>query len=261
MNQLAKTYKNFSNIQLIDILANKADYTPIAIETAELELANRHLTEDQLNEAKLAIEVKRNEKSNQEAKSKALGEKAKKIKRNIFESIDPMQEKSPDKVIKGLCVFFGLMFLYNVYMDLSFLSFIFTDSSADLDMSVVVSIIPLIYLPTLIILFWKKSKIGWGLLSIWLSYSIMAGVFAYIAESNMGEPEGGILEMISLFLPKKGLGYYMTVTMIFGSLLYYINNKAIKEIYAIEKNWQLISIAIGILVSSIQWYSVITMSF
>jgi hypothetical protein len=50
-NPFSEQYKKLSNPELLEILDSPDDYQSLAIEAAKLELANRNLLPEQINEA------------------------------------------------------------------------------------------------------------------------------------------------------------------------------------------------------------------
>ena len=52
-NEFSNTYKTFSNSQLVEVLENRDNYLPVAIEAAEKELTSRQLSSEQMIEIKM----------------------------------------------------------------------------------------------------------------------------------------------------------------------------------------------------------------
>lgn len=179
-------------------------------------------------------------------------DKLKNIGTKTLDDINPTVPKTPDRIIKIICALLCVSLLYNLYNAFGFIRFVFTNATAKWDRSVAYVFFPYIYLPITIYFLLKKSKIGWTMFSVWLTFSTLTGVYGYISELNLYSTPG-----FMLFAPK-GFAYYLAVVLFFGSLLFYFNTKSIKEIFAVERKRQLYSIGLTAIATTIQWWPLIT---
>ena len=245
MNPFKEQYKSYTPVQLLNILDKKEDYQSIAVEAAQTELDSRQLTEEQTETAKLKLEA-----LNQKKES-IFEKKAKKIGTQVFNDINPLKLKSPERNMKIISAGLGIIFLYKLYTDFGALLYMFTDSYASWSIDIVLYLLPIFFLPVTAYYLYKETKAGWTLLSVFLTYTIISLVFSYIMELQYTASSGGggILSLIDELYPRKGFIHYFISVLILGSIMYYINTNPIKKIYNINKNRQILSVLYTVVVS------------
>lgn len=139
--EFAEKFKTYTNTELLRIIDNPDGYQPNAVETAKTIFSDRQLTEEEIKIAKDELEIERQEKSNKEQKKRAVEDKFKNFGKSILDNVNPIQNETPttEKTIKIISLLFGGLFLFQLYKEFGMISFMFTDSSAGWDFSMVVS--------------------------------------------------------------------------------------------------------------------------
>jgi len=130
-----------------------------------------------------------------------------------------------------LCYAFGFIILLSFIGDYPTISIFARQGS--FDASFVLFTMPYLFVPIGIYFFWKTQKFGWSIIAIWLVLLVVAVVTGYLYELRR---YGGFFDR---FFPKLGLTHYLVLFFIFGSLLFYINSKKIKEPFHIDDKFQL----------------------
>jgi len=245
-------FEIYSNADLLRIIENPDDYQLQAVETAKNIFAERQLSEMEIKIAKYELEVERQEKLRKEQQKQALEAKAKNIGESALDQINPIQKEIPtsEKTIKIISIFWGVLFLFQIYIKFRMLKFMFTDSYAEWNWGVMLSFLPLIIIPTATILFYMRKKMGWLLLTIFLVYS---------AASAIGEFILSIIKIIRISILGNLFSPYSPITPIlsflfFGGTLWVISKKNIRTIYSISKRTMIlaISISIGVLIVALE---------
>lgn len=253
-DELAARYRNYSVAQLLEILGSKKEYTLDAIEVAERELEMRQVTPEQLRQAEEELESKGQAIAEQRDVFAAVGDKAGNFLRQTYQDIHPTTQKSPEKAIKIICGFLGLALLYHIFSNFNF-SLSLLGSMNGWDLSVVLWFLPYIFLPATIYFFYIKSPVGWSMLSIWLTFIVMSAVYGYAFEFTLPVPvsDGGILDLLEDFSPRRGLSHYFFVILFFGGMLYFINTKPVKEMFKVNKWAVWLSMGLSALAVTVQW--------
>lgn len=246
MNNFTEKFKTYSNAELLKIIENAVDYQPLAVETAKTIVSSRQLTNEDIEDAKAELESQRQAKEVHAQKVKNVENKVKNIAESILETINPIQTETPttDKIIKIISIVFGGLFLLQLYKEFSMLSYMFS-VRADWDFSMVLYYIPLLFLPTAAYLFYKRTKIGWILLSIYLTYSAVTSISLFFLALNR-EPSG-IPALDSLY-PTTSSSKYVLTLIFFGATLWFICNSKMRDVYRIDKKTM---ITILVLIASI----------
>lgn len=224
-NQYLDTYKKLPTAKLLEILENRKDYQPLAIETAKLELESRQLNAQDLEEIKNEIKLKNIEEQNKVTQAK---EKRKEITAKAFkflEYADPLVEKTPEKSIIILIVLLLIITLFKLVANASIIKYLYEEDGIygllNLD------ILEIIYLPITIFLLWKKTLIGWKMLFIWLCYHIlMTGVLTYYAFQFRD-----ITGPLASFITTPSLSTCILLFVFYGGLLYFINKATTKSLF------------------------------
>jgi len=250
MNQFAERYKTFTNAQLIRIIDNQIEYQQLAIEAAENELAQRQLTDEEIEILKIANEVQEHDKQMQNAKKRAFEEKVKDLSFSITDRLNPIRTTtlSTNQVINRISIAFGLLFLFQAFTQIGLIGFILTDSHSKWDFSVVVYLLPVLVLPVATFLFWRQKKYGWILLFIFLIYSVLTTIVSFILDFR--SQHSGV-EVIDNLFPVTSPATYLVRIFLFGACLWLICKNNIREVYTINKQTILITAGIAITVTGI----------
>ena len=255
-DNLAALYETYSIEQLLEVLENKAQYTPLAIEVAEAEWGRRHVSQAQFESAKAQVENKKLSESQPDPLS-VIGRKTENLLAQIYHDINPTTHKTPQKAIALICGFIGLNLLYYLISDGSFFLFMLENTDT-WDFYSILYFLPLIFLPGTIYYFYKRSPVGWTMLAIWLTYIVLSTVYGCAFELTLSMSgaygdDSGILGLLNEVSPRRSLSYYSFSLLIFGGMLYYINTSPIKEIFRLNKWMPLFSIAPTALLVTAQW--------
>ncbi|WP_166965394.1 hypothetical protein [Yeosuana marina] len=256
MTEFTELYQKLSNSELLKIISEAEKYNPIAIETAKTEIESRQLTEQELNQAKSQITEKENTKKREIEKRKQREEKIKKSTSTLFETINPIQNgiQTPEKIIRLTILIFGGLAIYRLYQQFGMFQVIFHEGISDWDFSMVEYFFPIIILPIAVILFWKRKKIGWILLSIFLTYSAFNTVVLFFM--NLGRQPSGIPALENLF-PTVSSGVYIMTLLFFGGFLFLNCKEEIRNFFKISKQTMIATIVLTFIVNLIFIYSIL----
>ncbi|MBB3122513.1 MULTISPECIES: hypothetical protein [Flavobacteriaceae] len=256
MTEFTERYKKLSNAELLEILANSKNYQPIAVETAEKEFENRNLSKIEINKAKSEIKSKQEEKLNIIEKRRQTEVKVKETAFKFFDTINPIQNEiqTPEKIIRLTTLIIGGLAIFSIFKQFSMLKYMFTDGLDKWDLGMLEYFFPLILLPLSIILFWKRKKIGWILLSIFLSYSAVNSLIFFF--KNLGRQPSGIPALESLFPSVSPIVYLMNL-LFFGGTLWLICKEDLRHIYKISKQTMFLTIVLTTVITLILIYAII----
>lgn len=242
MNPFSEQYKTFSNTDLLRIIENQSDYQPKAVEAAKTEINNRNLSNYEIKDAKNALEAERQEKQKQSEKRTEIEQNIKTLATSFFNTINPIQQSTPtaERQIKLITIAFGLLAIFKWYNQLEFLKFILTDSSGSWDLSILAYFLPLILLPIATLLFWRRKKSGWILITVYLTYSAI-NAFGFIIlrwnRQSLGNPT-----LDSLFPQVSSISLLLTI-FFYGGTVWVLAKKEIREHYNINRQTMIITIA------------------
>ena len=236
-------FKTYTNTELLRIIDNPDGYQPNAVETAKIIFSDRQLTEEEIKNAKDEFEAERQEKLNKEQKKRLIEDKFKNIGKSILDNVNPIQNETPttEKTIKIISLIFGGLFLFQLYKDFGMVSFMFTDNSADWDFSMVLYFLPLLVVPTATILFFKRNKFGWLLLTVFLTYSAVSAIGLSILTMNM-EPMG--TPALDNIFPQTSLTAHLLTFLFFVGTIGAISRDNIRTVYIISKQTMVLTILI-----------------
>lgn len=221
-NPFTDTYKKLPTSKLLSILENRKDYQAIAIEAAELEIANR----EDIAEVKQQLEEHKLLEQQKAATDKQKRENIKQEAFKILGYADPFIEKTPEKSIVLLCVLLVALFLYKTVTNFDILSFSF-QNLGELDGSGIWFLIEYFYLPVCIFLVWRRSKTGWTLLLTWLIYQcLLDAIGLYLAFSLLG-----VESPLMSLMPIPGISTYLFILALHGGFIYVICQPNIKLLF------------------------------
>ncbi|WP_044400173.1 hypothetical protein [Lacinutrix sp. Hel_I_90] len=255
MTEFTELYQKLSNSELLKIISESEKYNPIAVETAKTEIASRQLTEQELNQAKAKITEKENAKKREIEKRKEFEKKIGKNASTLFDTINPIQNgiQTPEKIIRLTILIFGGLAIYRLYQQLGMFQIIFHEGISDWDLSMIEYFFPIIILPIAVILYWKRNKIGWILLSIFLTYSGFNAIVLFFM--NLGRQPSGIPALENLF-PTVSPAVYVMTLLFFGGFLFLNCKEAVRNILKISKQTMLATIGFTLIVNLVFIYSI-----
>ena len=254
MTVFTELYKKLSNSELLKIISELENYTPIAIQTAKMEIERRQLTEKELYQAKSQIAEKEKAKKIEIEQRKQREEKIKKSASTLFDTINPIQNgiQTPEKIIRLTTLIFGGLAVYQLYQQLGMFQVLFHEAVSDWDLSMVLYFFPLVMLPIAILLFWKREKIGWILLAIFLSYSAFNAVILFFM--NFGRQASGIYAFEIVFPTVSPAAYLMSL-IFFGGFLFLIGKEDVRYLFKISKQTIINTITLTLILNVIFVYS------
>jgi hypothetical protein len=243
-NDFLERYKGFGNTDLLDIVDNAKDYQPLAVEAAQLERDYRQLSAEHLSEAKMELNIRRQDKANKQQKVNDIENKVKSVGYSLLDNLNPIQKNAPttDKYINLISLFLGGFFLYSFYNELGLLQFMFTEEIVDWDFGTILIFLPWIILPTAAILFWFRRKHGWTLTTLFFSYTLTGVTYLFLMELNR-KPTG--MPLFDTLFPITSPTVYIGTFVFFGGLISILCKPEIREIYGIDKQAMLITIGSG----------------
>ena len=246
-------YKTYSNSQLLDIIEHPGDYQPDAVETAKAIIQNRKPTEDEMKIARNELDAVSDEKSRKEQQKKEVRDKLKSISQTVIDHINPVQDtfSSTQKKIRIISIVFGALYFLWIYKEFGMLHFMFTDRSAEWGFDMITYILPLIFIPTLVILFYKKKKAGWYLLMIHLVYSAISMIWLLHMSFKVRDLDVPGIDSIISTAP---VIIYILAFLFFAGMIGVISQKDIRSVYAIKKQTAILTIIIITLVISLGIY-------
>lgn len=241
-NDFGKYYKTISNTELLSILENPGDYQAPAVEAAKKEFSDRQLSDKEIKEAKEPLVVRQQEKEKQVEKMKAIEEKVKSTGYKIIETLNPIQTGIPsaEKTIRFIIIVFGGLFLYEFLKDFrTHLAYIkdiprFPEES-------ILYLFPYLLLPVSLIAFWKRKRIGWVLLTIFVVFSAVAVLWLLI-QSFLWKPSGN--SFFDSLLSKPPVFTTIIQLIFFTGTLYALCKQSVREIFLISENKMIATISI-----------------
>ena len=151
---------------------------------------------------------------------------------------------TPDRTIKSICVVFILLFVITLSGDYDLIRFMLNNDHAKYDPVEFLFLIPLIYIPIVVILFYKKKKTGWIMMCIFLSCLISNAIISLLTALTY-RPSG--IPALNIIFPPPSPGIALGKIFFFALLLFTVAKKEIREIYKASRKNIISSIIIGIL--------------
>jgi len=255
MNQFTERYKTLSNSELLKIIDNPNDYQPLAVETAEAELAGRQLSDEELESAKAEIDLELQEKAVKKEKMQAFENKVKDVGTSLIDAVHPIQQSTPStsRIINFLSAALAIMFLLTLFKEFGMITFMLFDKTSRWDATMLWYFVQLIFVPVLTLLFWLRKKAGWILLWIYCCVSIVNGLallFFTLKHPYLFSTTDG-------FFPTISEASFLWTIIFFGGCLWFIGKQYVREVYRINNRTMLLisgitaAVTLGILWSSL----------
>jgi len=257
MSEFTKKHKKLSDYELLEIILYSENYHNKAVDAAKKEIKNRYLSESEIAQLKQEIILKR-------AKDKEL--ETEWIKRGntisnpiiaFFNSINPTQYNinKTEKIIRILVILIGIYALYTTYNSI-IITKAFLESPVNKWGSETLLIVPSLLFITLLLTaiyhFYKKRRIGWFLMLIFLSY-ITTERLAWIVINIYRDLSDSISKIP--YIPS--FTYFMFLFFFIGSL-YTICRKDIRAIYHVTKKNMYLSIGATIILYILYLFKIIS---
>lgn len=236
-------FKRYSNTELLRVIDNPDSYQSKAIKVAKELLSDRQLTEEEIKSAKEELEMERQKKSDEKLKKRAVENKFRNVAKSMFDNLNPIQKEKPtsEKTIKTISLLFGGLFLFQLYKEFGTIISTLADNPAEWDVSVALFFLPLIVLSIAIILFYKRKKSGWLLLTLFLTYSAIFEIGFFIVMFNIYSSSSiGFNGLLPQNLPIVNLFLFL----FFAGTIWAISRKNVRDIYGISKQTMILTISI-----------------
>lgn len=244
-NPFSEQYAKLTNTNLFEIIHNATNYELIAVQAAKEEIKKRQLKEEEI------VELKANAEATDKGKLyQASINQIESMGSTLIDTISPYTTKkhTTDRFIKLICLFFIGLFIYQLFDGFSLISLIFSRPMVKWDFSVVLYFAPLLVLPIATILFWLKKKLGWTLLSIYLTYIGITILFSFILQTKNQSSTIPTLKFIS---PQ---AVTLVQFIFYFGLLTAICRKQIRNLYRINQKHMVLSVTIiGAIVTFLWW--------
>ena len=140
-----------------------------------------------------------------------------------------------------ISIVFGGLFLFQVYKKFGMLSFMFTDIKAKWDFSMILYFFPLLIIPIAVLFFYKRKKIGWTLMAIYLSYAAISAILLFLLTLNT---RPSVIPALNKMFPPMSTIAPLLALLFFGGILWFICNEKIREVYHIDKRTMVITIVL-----------------
>ena len=242
-----KKFETYSNADLVRVIENADDYQSQAVEAAKMILADRQLSENEIEIAKSEIEKsEKSEKSEKEQQEQTIEHKVINAGKSIFDRLNPLQKGIPnsEKVIRGVSIFLGALFLFRLYRVSDFLIFMHTNVLAtweDFGFFMMLLLSGLFVLFAATILFFKKKKAGWLLTTVFLTYSAFVALGQIMMRMEW-RPLG--IRVLDDFLSQFPTLTYLVILLIFSSIIWDICRENVRTVFPISKQTAILTITI-----------------
>ena len=252
MLDFTKEFTTYSSIDLIRIVERQTDYQPSAVEAAQAILATRQVTDQDFEVVKNELAALNRQKEAQAEKKEEFEIKIKNIGVSIVSFVNPLQAKSlsSDRTIKVLSIIFGGYSLFLLYNEIGMISFMFSNSQVKWELSTVLDFLTSILLPTGTILFLKRIKIGWILLSLFLTYSVIEVITNFLLALNRKVS----VPVLSSIFPQDPPTSFIFPFLFFVGALWVICKSGIRNIYTVDRKNMLRAIGFAIIGSVLTIY-------
>jgi hypothetical protein len=227
-NPFSNPFASYSNNELFRILQAKEAYPELAVEAARKELVSRDLPPALWRQLLLAGQVPEEKAANGNIKNRM---------KNLGSALSPFNKSGVDKdlALIQLSISFLLLYVFIFSYDQLFTLLVHFSFSSP----TCLLLLPYFLIPVGIYFFRRRLATGWIILCSWISYTftylLIFLVNTVLVRHVQPDTEGG-LDRTSLIL----------CSFIFGSLLYALNRKHVREALHIKPIVQYLSIVMGL---------------
>ncbi len=260
MDTLTETYNNLSNNELIHILSNQDKYRTEATEVAYKILSLRNISNEDIETLIAEAQAKAIEKAANE-KPSFLQLKLNTLSDKVLEIANPVQSEKPtaDKTINHISLAFTVIFILYLFKNIKSLWLYITDDYYT-GFETFIYFIPVIYIPLSTYIFYKRKKIGWILISIYVTFILSACIISFYQDImwtetySYTEDEMGQLYNLN---PQPNLLYGILAIILFSVLLYAICKNSVRSIFKITRETMLATIVTTSLFLIILLYKIV----
>ena len=250
MTDFTETYKTLTNTELFKIIERKKDYQVLAVEAAQNEINKRNLSAVDIQNSKNEIENEEKKKDIILKNKKDKEEKLNQLGSTFFDTISPLQKgiQTPEKLVRLITIIFTGLSIIQFFLEFGMISFMFTSNSAEWDFSMILYFMPLIIIPLTTILFWKRKKIGWIFLTLFLTCSATSSAGLFLTSLNT---DYSIPSIFDDLLPQTIPTDFLFLLLFYAGTLWVICKKDIREIYTINEKSMITSITISVVATGL----------
>ena len=248
--EFIKKYEAYSTIQLLRIIDSPNDYQPDAVEAAKAIISNRQLSEEEFEIARDGYNA---EKQEEERKEKGLKDNLKNVYNSIFDIINPMKGGSlvAEKRVKIISAVLVGLFLFQLYQQLKMLYITFLEIGWD-TFFIVVPLLPLIFIATVIVLFYKRKKTGWFMLTVYLIFSAVSEIETFVVFMTVNFVG---VEAFSITLLYPTPIRHVLKFIFYTAIAWIISRENVRSVYSINEKTMIYTISITTLIMVlIEWY-------
>ena len=140
-----------------------------------------------------------------------------------------------NKVINILSILFCLLVIFLIYMEYGMTISLLSDMETMWDRSATLYFVPLAVLVITIVPFFRRKKIGWLLITIYLTYCMVFSIGLFIVAINRQPSDMTIAVIEFLFLRHYPPAMCLMSIALFGGILWIICQKNIRTVYKIDR--------------------------
>lgn len=242
LNEFKTNYKTISNTDLLAILDYPEDYQNFAVEAAKEEFSKRQLSGTEIQEARQSLIAKKEQGEKRIEKVKIVMAEIKSLGHSIIDTVNPVQFGilTTDKTIRLIVIIFGGISLYQLIKDFNLHLAVFQDIPR-FPLDSLMHLLPLMILPVATFLFWKRLKMGWILLTIYLTFSAV-NVLGLLFFSFSWKPSG--IPVFDNLYPRPDPLVFIVSLIFFIGAVYLLCNSAIRKHFSIDKQKMISTIGI-----------------
>jgi hypothetical protein len=200
-------YKNHSNIELLKIVRQPNEYQTDAVDAATSILKERKISETDIQQVDTyftEIEAKATLKSE---KLNSYKEKAADVLQPILK---PGHEVKPAKWLNILLLFIGLEYIWTLYNSIKRFVYFSRCDGCTFDVTMVFTLVTLIYIPVIFFLLYKKTRWGWILLFADNLFTLISRIFqSYIFFKYLEFHRGDTGTFVLLIVIKAAFAFFL----------------------------------------------------
>ncbi|WP_298424604.1 hypothetical protein [uncultured Kordia sp.] len=257
MTEFTERYKKLSDRELLAILADASSYQPIAVETAKKELTSRQLTEDQLKRLETQNEIEKKQKEAQLQKRKEENEILKNDFFALLAIVNPFakQLEVHEKQIRFISCIFVAIAICALVLNYTLIGFYLEDLfNGKIGVELILYFVNIISIVLGAILFWKRTTLGWILMTFYLATALAGVVCSFIY--HLTSPAKQYYTIIDdAVMPTSIVGMYIIGAIFFGANLYVLLKEKVKNVFKIDKTIAVLTIFLAAGIQATLWFA------
>lgn len=252
MTDFTEKLSTYSNVELLRIIENAQHYEPSVVDVARKVLAERHLSEQELLDAKAELFA---EKQRQQERDQWKTDVA-----GLFEKWSDRTEaaarpdgeggQSADRIIRNICVLFCGVFLVSLCSHAGFFWYMFTSEYATWDLSILAILLPLVVIAAAVWLFYKRKSSGWTLMAVFLAYTATGALASILMTLKMSQSVSSGFDHI--YSQSASLLSFTTLVF-YGGMLWAVCDPKVREVYNVSSQYAYKAIGIAAAVTMFGW--------